>query len=223
MKTPLQLQLFLALMLCLPFGAHATVFLQSAIQLRAEILSFLNVGLFITALISFKQFFWPGNNNTLPFQVFNMVFAGLFYGVGLPFLITNRAYYEGYENLSPIDVLGKFFLSINFSSIAQWFIVASVIINILYIIRYRKDYYEAGIASSGSDVPAKQEVDGTHLQDAKGITNQPTTDAELPTAHEEAIAFDASQSLEKNGEPDSPHRGVADNLVVDVTGEEITG
>jgi hypothetical protein len=143
--------------------------------------------------------------------------------VGLPFLITNRAYYEGYENLSPIDVLGKFFLSINFSSIAQWFIVASVIINILYIIRYRKDYYEAGIASSGSDVPAKQEVDGTHLPEAKGIPNQPTTDTELPTAHEEAIAFDASQSLEKNGEPDSPHRGVADNLVVDVTGEEITG
>lgn len=128
--------------------SHASMLLDVTIQTRAEIISFLNVVLFITAIISIKQFFWPGDNNTLPFQVLNMVFAILFYAISLPFLITNRMYYEQYEQLVPLSVVTKFFLSVNVSSFAQWVIVASVFVNILYILRYRKDYFRAAIATT---------------------------------------------------------------------------
>lgn len=140
-----------AVLLCLlllPFYSQGSIMLNAGIQTRAEIMSFLNLALFITSLISIKQFFWPGGNNTLPFQVFNIAFAVLFYAISLPFLIANRQYYEEYQNLIPLEVLSKFFLSINISSFAQWVIIASVVINILYILRYRTDYYQAGIATA---------------------------------------------------------------------------
>lgn len=131
----------------LPYNGYSTTLLQAQIQLRAEIVSFLNLVLFVTALVSVKQYFWPGDNNTMPFHIFNMVFAVLFYAISLPFLITHRNYYEGYGMLTPLSVLGKFFLSINISSFAQWVIIASLVINVLYIKRFRRDYFEAGIAT----------------------------------------------------------------------------
>lgn len=139
------------LLLFLPqycFGHH--LLLDAQIQLRAEIVSFLNLALFITALISVKQYFWPGDNNTMPFHYFNIIFTVLFYAVSLPFLISNRQYYAEYAQLLPIEVLQKFFLSLTISSFAQWFIIASVFINVLYIKRFRRDYYQAGIASGES-------------------------------------------------------------------------
>ncbi|GAA4462295.1 hypothetical protein GCM10023093_08610 [Nemorincola caseinilytica] len=154
-------------MVLLPYCAHgAQLILYGQIQLRAGIVSFLNLAVFITAVISIKQYFWPGDNNTLPFHYFNIVFTVLFYAVALPFLITNREYYEEYAQLVPLSVIQKFFVSLTISSIAQWFIIAGLVVNVLYIRRFRRDYYQAGIASdepdtatdhpgeSGMDVPA---------------------------------------------------------------------
>ena len=196
MKTPLQFSFLFALLFAVPVYAQGALLFQSMIHFRAEVLSFLNVGVFITALISFKQFFFPGDNNTLPFQVFNMVFVGLFYGLGLPFLIANRAYYEGYEALMPMDVLGKFFLSARFSSVAQWVIIASVIVNVLYIIRFRKDYYEAGIASAGGN-------------------DKQNTETTTPPQIESSDA--TSEVVADNNDSDANFNAVADNRFADVT------
>lgn len=209
MKTPLQFSFLFTLLFAVPVYGQNAMLLQSMIQFRAEVLSFLNVGVFITALISFKQFFFPGGNNTLPFQVFNIVLVGLFYGLGLPFLIANRAYYEGYEALMPIDVLGKFFLSAGFSSVAQWFIIASVIVNVLYIIRFRKDYYEAGIASAGEN--DKQNEDATMspaIASSGNVQKEEIQSAAVVAAPEVAV---------DNNDIDANYRAVADNQFADVT------
>jgi len=139
------LLLFSALLL--PLDSYALL-LNAQIQLRAQILSFLNIALFITSVITLKQYFWPAGNNRLPFQVFNFVFIILFYALGLPFLIANKEYYEDYVHLSPISILSKFFLSFNISSLSQWVILIAGVFNVLYIKRYRHDYFHAGLGLS---------------------------------------------------------------------------
>ncbi len=212
MKTPLQFSFIIALLFSVPAYGHNMQLFQSMIHFRAEVLSFLNVSVFITALISYKQFFFPGNNNTLPFQVFNIVFVTLFYGLGLPFLIANKAYYEGYETLVPMQVLGKFFLSANFSSVAQWFIIASLPINVLYIIRFRKDYYEAGIAYAG-----KQEKQPETI--ALPATAPPPSEAN--SAEPDVLATTGIDVTDDNSDGDSPYRALASTQHAD-TAEETT-
>lgn len=167
--------------------------LDVTIQTRAEVISFLNLALFGTAAISIKQFFWPGDNNTLPFQVFNMVFAILFYSISLPFLITNRMYYEQYEQLVPLSVISKFFLSTNISSFGQWVIIASILINVLYIIKYRRDYFQAGIATTKL---ATQEI----IQDSIAENNveiiTQTTGAQQTDTEEDALPYKSSELSE---------------------------
>ncbi len=133
-------------MALLPYESAALEIVASKIQVGARVISFCNIVLFITSIISIKQFFLPGDNNRMPFHVFNIIFVVLFYGIGLPFLIINREYYEGYGTLSPIGVLQRFFFSLDISSFAQSIIVASTIFNVLYIRRYYRDYFEAGVA-----------------------------------------------------------------------------
>jgi hypothetical protein len=162
--------------------------LDVTIQTRAEIISFLNLALFGTAVISIKQFFWPGDNNTLPFQVFNMVFAILFYSISLPFLITNRMYYEQYEQLVPLSVISKFFLSANISSFGQWVIIASIFINVLYIIKYRRDYFQAGIATTQTSAQAiMQESIVEHNEEVRAQI------AEEQQAKEEVLPYKSSE------------------------------
>lgn len=214
MKTPLHCSMLFALLFAVPVYGQNALLYQSMIQFRAEVLSFLNVGVFITAVISFKQFFFPGDNNTLPFQVFNIVFVGLFYGLGLPFLIANRAYYEGYETLMPMEVLGKFFLSATFSSVAQWVIIASVIVNVLYIIRFRKDYYEAGIASSTQEKPEVASLPQVqppvvHVSDA--LTEEKQHDTEQKS---DMAATNEEENITDSNNDDSPYKTIANNEFV---------
>lgn len=164
--------------------------LDVTIQTRAEIISFLNLALFGTAVISIKQFFWPGDNNTLPFQVFNMVFALLFYSISLPFLITNRMYYEQYEQLVPLSVISKFFLSVNISSFGQWVIIASVFVNVLYIIKYRRDYFQAGIATTNVSPQAiMQESIEEHNEEVKAQMEE----EQQADAKEDALPYKSSE------------------------------
>jgi hypothetical protein len=117
------------------------------VGLIAHFISYTNIVLFITSVVSIKQYFWPGDENRLPFHIFNAVFIVLFYSVSIPFLITEREYYEEYQHFTPLGVIGNFFFTFNINSIAQLVILFSLVINVLYIRRYNRDYYEAGIAN----------------------------------------------------------------------------
>lgn len=149
----------------------------SKIQTSAQIISFLNLALFVTALISIKQFFWTSYDNRMPFHIFNIIFVLLFYSIGLPFLISNRGYYEEYQHLTPLGVLSKFFLSINISSFAQWVIVGSFFINLLYIKRYNRDYYQAGIADTGDEVVLAHREEDTSKNESANEATDPDTNA----------------------------------------------
>jgi len=156
MLSVLRIISFIVLIAALPEEAYAIDLRESSgVRFGATVFSICNFALFITALSSIKQFFWPGYNNRLPFHLFNCIFAILFYCVSLPFLVDNRQYYEGYSALAPLSVVGKFFFSLDISSFAQWVIIASVLINILYITKYRKEYYQAGIAQEAESSTVK--------------------------------------------------------------------
>ncbi len=176
-----------AIVTLLPFCSFA-LDIGSKIQFSAQLLSFFNLVLFITSLISIKQFFWTSDDNKMPFHVFNFVFAVIFYSISLPFLITNKMYYEEYQDLVPFSVIGKFFLSLNISSFAQWLIVASMIINLLYIKRYYSDYFQAGIADTNKE--GKQ----APLENDSAPIEKPENDLSLAIAIDEDAS---SVSLEK--------------------------
>ena len=131
----LSLSMILLPACCSAEPEHASLFHPVAIML-----SYLNYVLVITSIISIKQFFWPANNRII-FHFFNLIFIILYYLVSLNFLILNKQFYEGYETLSPLACMSKVFLSYDFSSLMQLFILCGLVVNLLYIARYRKDYY----------------------------------------------------------------------------------
>lgn len=131
--------------LLLPVYCFAVDLTASKIQVSAEIVFAFNLALFVTAVVSIKQYIWHSGENRMPFHVFNIIFTVLFYSISIPFLIANRSYYEEYQNLTPLGVVGKFFFTPGMSTFSQWVIIAAVVFNILYIKRFYRDYYEAGI------------------------------------------------------------------------------
>ena len=136
----------------LPLVAMAADFRgSSGVRFGATIFSVVNLILFVTGVVSIRQLIWPGYENRLPFHIFNIVFMALFYGASLPFLIANREYYVGYEQLSPMGVLGKFFFTSDITSFGQWVIAIAFVCNILYIIRNYKDYFQAGLVKDAPD------------------------------------------------------------------------
>lgn len=135
----------IAISILLPYSCIATELDSGNIQLYAELFSVLNIGLLVTSVISIKQYFFPGDDNRMPFHVFNLIFGVLFYCISLPYLIINKQYYEGYQELIPLDIIGKFFFSLTLSAARQWVILLSFFINVLYVKKYNKDYYESGM------------------------------------------------------------------------------
>ena len=136
----------------LPLAAMAADFRgSSGVRFGASIFSVVNLILFVTGVVSIRQLFWPGYENRLPFHIFNIVFMVVFYGASLPFLVANREYYVGYEHLSPLGVLGKFFFTPDITSFAQWVIAIAFVCNILYITRNYKDYFQAGLVKDAAD------------------------------------------------------------------------
>lgn len=154
----------------IPFAAIA-LDLQgsSGVRTGATVFSVINIILFVTSIISIRQLFWPGYDNRLPFHVFNIIFIVLFYGTSLPFLIANREYYVGYEQLTPLEVTGRFFFTLDISSAAQWVIITALVCNIIYIIRNYKDYFQAGLVNSAPDDYVYQEQTEAVETDADAI------------------------------------------------------
>jgi hypothetical protein len=119
------------------------------VAFKASLLSVYNVAAFITAIISYKQFIFPGHPdedepreyNHIAFHVFNVMFVILFFMIGVDFLLNYRQFYPGYGNLSDEACIKKYYLSNGFSSVFQIFIASSVVVNILYILTHLWDFY----------------------------------------------------------------------------------
>lgn len=109
------------------------------IHLLSEAITVLNLALLVTSLVSIKQFFFPGEQNRTVFQVFNLIFAVVFYVASLSFLINYKEYYLGFETLSSIDCIKKIFLERDIATSKHWIIVFAAIVNVLYIIKNGRD------------------------------------------------------------------------------------
>ncbi len=142
----------------LPQFAFAAEIASGSIETIAFIISICNLVLLVTALISIKQYFWPGVDSTSVFHTAHIIFVGVFYAVSLPFLITNRQYYVDYADLVPLSILGKFFLSADATSLMQLVIVASVVFNILYIRRSRRELERPYEVSKQDEITTEEET-----------------------------------------------------------------
>ena len=111
----------------------------------SELLSYFNFALFVCCLFCIKHYFRPGDNIRLPFHIFNLVFIIIFCSVSIPFLVNNIEYYTGDKTQTPLSILIRFFFGSVVSSVCQCVILSTGVINILYIRRYREDYFNLGI------------------------------------------------------------------------------
>ncbi len=103
-----------------------------------HLFDYINFALAITCLISIKQYFWPGDEDRTVFHIFNIIFIILFYTVGISFLINNRQYYDGYQQLNAWGCIREFFFGSGIDKYQQWIVVFGLVINVLYINRSLK-------------------------------------------------------------------------------------
>lgn len=120
----------------------------------SQLLSIFNFLLLICCLVSLKQYFRPGDEIRLPFHIFNLIFIIVFYSISIPFLLNNIEYYSDDKHATPLSILIKFFFGTGISSVFQWIIILTTIVNILYIKKYREDYFNIGIPIDHHKKPA---------------------------------------------------------------------
>lgn len=144
----------------LPHVASATEIASGSIETMAFVISICNLVLLVTALISIKQYFWPGVDSTSVFHTAHIIFVVVFYAVSLPFLITNRQYYVDYADLVPLSILGKFFFSADATSLMQLVIVASLVFNILFIRRSRRELERPYMATTQTEKTVENDTAG---------------------------------------------------------------
>jgi len=129
--------LLIVVVFVFPFQAGGPV----GVMFETSLISLFNLAVFVTAVISYIQFFIPGPNekhsiehNHIPFHIFNFLFVGLFFWVSMNFLIANKQFFTGYEQLSDAACIKQYYLGAGFSSLILLFIAFSAVINILYIV-----------------------------------------------------------------------------------------
>ncbi len=112
-------------------------------NLSAEILaiSVFNGILFVTSLISVIQFFLKDGHNRTPFQLFNIIFAILFYGLGLSFLLHHKDYFDGFGALNNKEALIKYFFDRDLINWIKLLIPVAVVLNIIYLYKNAGKYY----------------------------------------------------------------------------------
>lgn len=158
MNNKTSLLLGTTLLALLPHFAFAAEVASGSIETMAFVISICNLVLLVTALLSIKQYFWPGVDSTSVFHTTHIIFVVVFYAVSLPFLINNRQYYVEYADLVPLSILGKFFFSADATSLMQLVIVASVIFNILFIRRSRQELESPHMAAAQEEKTIEKEV-----------------------------------------------------------------
>jgi hypothetical protein len=135
--------LILAILLSINFfhsGVEATPGVEG--NTTVKIITYINFIVFITCVLSIKQFFWPGEVIRFSYHLANIIFVIAFYALSFRYLVTNKDYYEGfgYTGLSDTEVIKRFAMRMDAFSIMFWFCCLAVLFNILYIIRYRSRY-----------------------------------------------------------------------------------
>ena len=131
----------LLVFIIIPVLSFATVARDAEIDLKHQAMQIVNYILVIVSLISIRQFFWPGENNRTLFQIFNMVFTVVYYLVSITFIISHQTYFVGFEDLSYMGCVRKFFFDYDVSMVLHIIVLFSFLINILYIIRFGRRYY----------------------------------------------------------------------------------
>ncbi len=132
----------ITLTLLLPLYASAAGDITpSALGTQIWVVSAANTLLVITSVISIIQFITHKHHNRTPFQLFNIVFAVVFYSVSIPFLLHNKEFFTGFENLSDQECLKKYFLDTDLTSWIRRIIPVAVIMNLIYLIRFARTYY----------------------------------------------------------------------------------
>lgn len=137
MKLSLKNGLLITALLCPLFCLAQSE--MTGLHFKAEVLSFFNLLVLVTSIISIRQFLWPGDRNYSPFHLINILLVIVFFSIGLSFLIHNKSEYVGYEHLTSGQCVTKFFFSPDVDSLKQWVIVCGVVVNVLYIVRKRRD------------------------------------------------------------------------------------
>ncbi len=137
MKQMLSLFPVLLLAVLVPGECYAAAVNRGNFSTYAHIISYTNVALEITSVICIKQFFFPGESNKIAFQIFNLIFGILFYIVALNFLVSAKQFYVGFETLSASQCITKFFFGMGIYSVLQWLVIVGMVINIIYIKKYR--------------------------------------------------------------------------------------
>lgn len=155
-KTTLLLRI--SVLSLIPRFAFAAEIAEGSIETMAFVISIFNLALLVTAVMSIKQFFWPGVNSTSVFHTAHIIFVVGFYAISLPFLITNSQYYVEYADLVPLSILGKFFFSADATSLMQLVIVSSVVFNILFIRRSRRELERLSSLSLRAEKSAEKEI-----------------------------------------------------------------
>ncbi len=131
MNIPMKNITFLLALILLPALCFAAVARDTNIDFKHQILSLINYVLVVISLISIRQFFWPGEKNRTLFHVFNMVFTVIYYIVSITFIINHQNYFVGFESLSKMGCIKKFFFDFDISMILQLIVIFSFVINII--------------------------------------------------------------------------------------------
>jgi len=137
MKQVISLFVIVLVAVFIPATCFAVAINRGNFSTYAHIISYVNVALEITSVICIKQFFFLGDSNKIAFQVFNLIFGVVFYTIALNFLVNAKPFYVGFETLSDSQAISKFFFGMGIYSALQWLVIAGMIINIIYIKKYR--------------------------------------------------------------------------------------
>lgn len=185
-----------AIVSILPFSSFAAVVDTENIVLKAQIISVINFLLFLSALIPLKELIWPSHNNRIPFLASHAATIVVFYLLSLPFLINHRYYYEGYENLVPLEVVAKFFFSLTITSAQQWVIITAFLMDLICIKRIHSEFYSATHETSTMEYQENEENYGTV---GETVTNSEISAHITDTVHDyaETTMESHSQSVEE--------------------------
>ncbi len=110
--------------------------------MMAKLISYFNFMLFFSSLITMSQFFWRGDRNYALFQLFNILFAVIFFSISFTYLLHHKDYYDGYAYLTDMGSIKRFAFRWDIFSIMFWFILIAVFFNVLYFFRYRNEKFD---------------------------------------------------------------------------------
>ena len=119
-----------------PASCFAAGVSDSSFLSVARVISLANVALEITSAVSIKQYFFLGDKNRTNFHIFNLIFGLVFYAIALTFLVGEKSFYVGMEQLSTAGCIKKFFFGDGIYSLLQWLVITGMVFNVIYIRKY---------------------------------------------------------------------------------------